>query len=111
MLDLSISWSDSTEIAIGSRCSDCGTFNFTYNFDSTILIRNEDWITYDEVSGRIVGVFVEKLHNDPERVAVIAGGPGFEYVTLYFRSKSGEPMDSKIQIYATQKPPEHLLCH
>ncbi|KAJ8674942.1 hypothetical protein QAD02_010728 [Eretmocerus hayati] len=114
VLDSRVCWPANpspNEIAIGSRCSDCEVFNFNYIMDSTILTRNEDWITYDELSGRVVGVFVQKSHNDPERVAVIAGGPGFEYVTLYFRSKSGQAMDSRIQIYATRNPPEDFLCH
>ncbi|KAJ8674822.1 hypothetical protein QAD02_010608 [Eretmocerus hayati] len=70
-----------------------------YGHTSSMFVHNEDFVTYD-YDHKIVGIEVLKTGDQvPERVALVTGGPGYEYFTLYFRSQKGEKMSAKINIY------------
>ncbi|KAJ8674818.1 hypothetical protein QAD02_010604 [Eretmocerus hayati] len=69
--------------------------------DSTLLTHNVDFVTFDHCGGKVIGIYVKKLSKNhvPERVALISGGPGHSWTTLYFRSQKGEPMSADVEIY------------
>ncbi|KAJ8674943.1 hypothetical protein QAD02_010729 [Eretmocerus hayati] len=105
-IDLSISWRDPNpdrkySLSIGVLTGFKPICYRQFYEDSTLLSHNEVFVTFDDCPGVIKGLTVTKpKENQPERVAIIAGGPGHNYVTLYFRSQKGEAMKSEIKIHA-----------
>ncbi|KAJ8674944.1 hypothetical protein QAD02_010730 [Eretmocerus hayati] len=105
-IDFSISWHDPNpdrrySLSVGRLSGNEPICNRQFYEDSTLLSHNEVFVTFDDCPGVIKGLAVIKPEKEqPERVAIIAGGPGHDYVTLYFRSQKGEAMRSEIKIHA-----------